>query len=178
MTNFVCGLRFTSLAIAFALSTSAALAQSGSTGGSIGNENKSLSGSRQDRSADPAPAAPKSKPTAEEPRSAPRQSKAGGGGGAGAGGGGGGGGGGNFDGAWSVTTAGCSGAGTIAIVISSGQIIGEGLSGRVSPNGSSTSFGRWGELTSNGTGRFSGRSGSGTYRRNDGCSGSWSASKQ
>lgn len=174
MTNFVRGLRFTSLAIALALATSPALAQSGSTGGSIGNENKSLSGSRQDRSADPAPVAPKSKPAAEEPRSAPRQSKAGGGGG----GAGGGGGGGNFDGAWSVTSIGCGGSSTMGIVISSGRIAGEGLSGSVGPSGAASSVWQGGGITSHGSGRFSGRSGSGSFRRTDGCSGTWSASKQ
>lgn len=167
MTKFVGRLRFILLAVAFALSTSPALAQSGSTGGSIGNENKSLSGTRQDRSADPAP---RSKPAADDqPRSAPRQSKAGGGAG---------GGGGNFDGAWSVTSIGCGGSSTMAFVITSGRIIGEGLSGSVSSSGSASSVWQGGGITSNGFGRFSGRSGSGGFRRSDGCSGTWSASKQ
>ena len=168
MTNFVRGLRFTSLAVAFVLSTSPALAQSGSTGGSIGNDNKSLSGSRQDRSAEPAPAAPRSKPAADDqPRSAPRQAKAGGGGG----------GGGNFDGAWSVTSVGCGGSSTMGFVITSGRIIGEGLSGSVGPSGAASSVWQGGGITSNASGRFSGRSGSGGFRRSDGCSGTWSASK-
>ena len=171
MTTVVYGLRVSSLAIAFALSTSLVLAQSGSTGGSIGNENKSLSGSRQDRSADPAPAAPKSKPAAEEqPRNSSRKVDRGGGGG--------GGGGGNFDGAWSVISVGCGGSSTMGFVISSGQISGEGLSGRVSPSGAASSVWSNGQITSNASGRFSGRSGSGGFRRTDGCSGTWSASKQ
>jgi len=174
MTNFARGLRFTSLALAFAFATCPALAQSGSTGGSIGNENKSLSGSRQDRSADPAPAAPKSKPAAEEPpRNSSRKVDRGGGGT-----GGGGSGGGNFDGAWSVTSVGCGGSSTMGIVITSGRIVGEGLSGSVGPSGAASSVWHGGGITSNGSGRFSGRSGSGSFRRTDGCSGTWSASKQ
>src|SRR5258708_19490911 len=65
------------------------LAQSGSAGGSIGNDEKSLSGSR---SVEPDRPARRSKPEADEPRrSTSRRS-------------GGGGGGGNFDGAWVVVS--------------------------------------------------------------------------
>src|SRR3954471_7073237 len=83
--------------LALALASSFAFAQSGSAGGSIGNDEKSLSGSRSDRSAEPAPSVRRSKP-AEEPRSSSRR-----------GGGGGGGGGGSFDGAWMVVSVGCGG---------------------------------------------------------------------
>src|ERR1700730_13643791 len=84
----------------------AAFAQSGSAGGSIGNDEKSLSGSR---SAEPERPARRSKPEAEEPRRSTSRR----------GGGGGGGGGGNFDGAWIVVSTGttCSGSSTTAVVV-------------------------------------------------------------
>src|ERR1700683_1803998 len=79
--------RLALLCVALTTGPGAAFAQSGSAGGSIGNDEKSLSGTR---SAEPERPARRSKPAAEEPRrSAPRRS-----------GGVGGGGGGNFDGAW------------------------------------------------------------------------------
>jgi hypothetical protein len=143
----------------------AALAQSGSAGGSIGNDEKSLSGSR---SAEPERPARRSKPEAEEPRrSGSRRS-------------GGGDGGGNFDGAWIVVSVGttCSGSSTTAVVVSSGKIIGEGLSGIVSPSGAASSVGNYGGITVTSSGHVSGRSGSGTFKRSDGCVGRWTSSKQ
>jgi len=138
-----------------------ALAQAGSGGGSIGNDEKSVSGSR---SAEPERPARRSKSDAEEPRrSAPRRS----------------GGGGNFDGAWVVNSVGAScGSSTSAIVVTSGKIIGEGLIGTVSSNGAARSVGNYGSITVISSGRFSGRSGSGTFRRSDGCVGTWAVSKQ
>lgn len=148
-----------------ALASASAFAQSGSTGGSIGNDEKSLSGSRTDRSAEPAPSARRSKPAADERRSSSRR--------------GGGGGGGSFDGAWAVTSVGCGGTSNGATVVTSGRVIGDGVSGTVSTNGSVHTFGQaGGGITYTGAGRLSGRSGSGTFRRSDGCSGSWTASKQ
>ncbi|UVO34158.1 hypothetical protein KUL72_21910 [Bradyrhizobium arachidis] len=147
-----------------------AFAQSGSAGGSIGNDEKSLSGSRQDsssgRSAEPAPSARRSKPGTDEQRSSARR-------------GGGSGGGGSFDGAWAVTSVGCGGTSSGATVVTSGRVIGQGVSGTVSANGSVHTFGQGdGGITYTGAGRLSGRSGSGTFRRSDGCSGTWTASKQ
>ncbi len=85
---------------------------------------------------------------------------------------------GNFDGAWTVTSTGCrSSYNQMVFVISSGRIVGEGLTGSVSPNGASSSVWSNGQITSNGSGHFSGRSGSGSFRRSDGCSGRWMASK-
>ncbi|TCU67369.1 hypothetical protein EDE08_11085 [Bradyrhizobium sp. R2.2-H] len=147
-----------------AIASSAAYAQSGSAGGSIGNDEKSLSGSRSERSAEPAPSARRSKP-AEEPRSSSRR-------------GGGGGGGGSFDGAWMVTSIGCGGSTTGAVVVTSGRVIGEGVSGTVSPSGSVSTRGQGQGVTFTGAGRLSGRSGSGTWRRSDGCGGTWTSAKQ
>ena len=159
--------KFALAALLLALAAPSALAQSGSAGGSIGNDEKSLSGSRSDRSAEPAPSERRSKPAADEQRSSPRR------------GGGGGGGGSSFDGAWAVTSVGCGGTTSGATVVTSGRVIAEGVSGTVSPNGSVHTFGHGeGGITYTGAGRLSGRSGSGTFRRSDGCSGTWTASKQ
>jgi hypothetical protein len=149
-----------------AIGLSDAFAQSGSTGGSIGNDEKSLSGSREaPRTVEPTKPARRSKPDAEEPRRGSRTS-------------GGAGGGGNFDGAWATVSVGCGGTANGAIVITSGRILGEGLSGHISPNGSATAAGAAGGVSWTSSGRFSSRSGSGSYRRSDGCVGTWTASKQ
>jgi hypothetical protein len=150
--------------LAVAIGPGAALAQSGSAGGSIGNDEKSLSGTR---SAEPERPARRSKPEAEEPRQSARRS-------------GGGGGGGNFDGAWVVVSVGttCSDSSTAAVVVSSGKVIGQGLSGTVSANGAARSVGNYGGITVISSGHVSGRSGSGTFKRSDGCTGRWTSSKQ
>jgi hypothetical protein len=143
-----------------------ASAQSGSAGGSIGNDEKSLSGSR---SAGPERPARPSKPEAEEPRRSTSRRGSGGGGA------------GSFDGAWIVNSVGitCSGSSTTAVVVTSGRIIGEGLTGTVSPSGAASSVGHYdGGLTVVSTGHVSGRGGSGTFKRSDGCIGKWSSSKQ
>jgi hypothetical protein len=60
-----------------------------------------------------------------------------------------------------------------------GQIIGEGLHGTVSPGGAASSVGHYdGGLTVVSSGHVSGRSGSGTFKRSDGCIGKWTSSKQ
>ncbi|WP_291867102.1 hypothetical protein [Bradyrhizobium sp.] len=157
-------------ALAVAVGAATALAQSGSAGGSIGDDEKSLSGSRQaPRSVEIEKPARRSKPEVDEPRRASRNSS---GGGRGSGGG-------NFDGAWVAHSVGAAcGASTERFVISSGRIVGELSSGQVSPNGSTTSGGSVAGLSWNSSGRFSGRSGSGTFVRSDGCAGRWTASKQ
>jgi hypothetical protein len=152
-------------AIAIAIGPAIAFAQSGSAGGSIGNDEKSVSGSRQTpRSVEPEKPVRRSKPEADEPRRASRKS--------------GGGGGGNFDGAWVAQSVGTPcGAATERFVISSGRLAGELSSGQVSSNGSTTSGGSASGVSWRSSGRFSGRSGSGTFSRSDGCSGRWTASK-
>ena len=149
--------------------TGAALAQSGSAGGSIGNDEKSLSGSREKpRTVDPSKPALRAKPESDEPRRASRRS-----------GGESGGGGGNFDGSWVAVAVGTPcGSSTERFVISGGRISGELSSGSVSPNGSTRSGGSVQGLSWNSTGRFSGRAGSGSFVRSDGCTGRWTASKQ
>jgi hypothetical protein len=161
-----------SFLVSAALPTTATLAQSGSAGGSIGNEEKSLSGSRQaPRTVEPSKPARRAKPEAEEPRRASRRS--------GGSGGGGGGGGGNFDGTWVAVASGTPcGSSTERFVISGGRISGELSTGSVSPNGATRSGGSVQGLSWNSTGRFAGRRGSGSFVRSDGCTGRWAASKQ
>ena len=157
-----------SLVIPFALS-SATLGQSGSTGGSIGNDEKSLSGSRENpRAVESSKPARHAKPESDEPRRASRRS-----------GGEGGGSGGNFDGSWvSVAVGTPCGSATERFVISGGRISGELSSGSVSPNGATRTGGSAQGLSWTSSGRFSGRTGSGSFVRSDGCTGRWTASKQ
>ena len=160
------GIGLLALAISAAMA-SAAMAQSGSAGGSIGNDEKSLSGSREAPRA--VESTRRSKSEADEPRRASRKS----------GGGGSGGGGGNFDGSWvSVAVGTPCGSATERFVISGGSLSGELSSGSVSPNGATRSRGSVQGLGWTSSGRFSGRSGSGSFVRSDGCSGRWTASKQ
>jgi len=156
------GMALFGVALALIVSPSAARAQSGSTGGSIGNDDKSLSGSR---SAEPERPARQSKSDAEEPRRSSSQR---------------GGGGNNFDGAWIVVSTGttCPGTSTTAVIVSSGKIIGEGLRGTISPSGAAQSVGHYNGVTVVSSGHASGRSGSGTFRGSDGCSGHWTSTKQ
>ncbi|MDO9560745.1 MAG: hypothetical protein Q7J60_03920 [Bradyrhizobium sp.] len=158
-------------AFAVAISPATALAQSGSAGGSIGNDEKSVSGTRQSpRAVEPEKPVRRSKPKSEEPSRASRKS-----GGSSSGGSSGG----NFDGAWVAHSVGTTcGAATERFVVTGGRIAGELSSGQISPNGSTRSGGSASGLSWNSTGRFSGRSGSGTFVRSDGCTGRWTASKQ
>jgi hypothetical protein len=165
--RFIFASLFASLIIA--IGPDLGLAQSGSAGGSIGNDDKSLSGSREaPRSVESDQPARRSKPEAEEPRHSAR--KSGGGGGAS-----------SFDGAWIAVGVGtnCQGSATVAGIISGGRVVGQGVSGGVSPNGAyhATSVGSDG-IVLTATGMLSGNHGSGTYRRSDGCVGRWTASKQ
>ena len=154
-----------SLLVSVAFAPHMAFAQSGSTGGSIGNDEKSLSGSRATpRTVETEKPARRSKPGAEEPRRAARKS--------------GGGGGGNFDGAWMVTSVGCGGTTTGAVLVTSGRIIAEGVSGTVSSSGGVRTVGNFSGVAVNSSGRLSGRSGSGSFSRSDGCGGAWTAAKQ
>jgi hypothetical protein len=155
------------LALSVSVASGGVLAQSGSIGGSLGNDEKSLSGSREPPPP-PEASARRSKSEAEEPRGAARK---GGGGGSGVN---------SFDGAWIVSSVGvtCSGTSSNAVVVTSGKIIGQSARGTVSPDGRV-----YGTSTGNGirvitVGRLSGRTGGGTFRQSDGCTGRWTAAKQ
>jgi hypothetical protein len=162
------GLRASGLAIGASalilLSPYPAAAQSGSVGGSIGKEDKSISGSQE-----PARSLPTqpSRPTSRA-KSSSRASSSGGGGGAG-----------SFDGMWTfvgVSSGDCGGSVTLAI--SSGKIIGQGVTGTVSPSGALNAVGAPGGVSGVSTGRLSGRTGSGSWQQSDGCSSRWTAMKQ
>ena len=136
----------------------------GSAGGSVGNDEKSLSGSRATPGAAEPSKPARSKPRAEEPSRTPRRS---------------GGGGGNLDGAWVLTSVGAPcGSSTDTVVITGSQMVGQYGTSQVGSNGSVSGIGSAGSLTWTMSGRFSGRSGSGTFRRSDGCAGSWTGSKR
>ena len=154
------------LLIALLCSSDFAAAQSGSAGGSIGNDEKSLSGSREPpRSKETENPGPRSKPEADESRPSARKD---------------GGGGNNFDGAWVVHSRGvtCQGTSSNAVVVTSGKIIGQTARGTVSPDGRVYATTADNGITVITTGRLSGRSGGGTFRQSDGCTGTWTASKQ
>lgn len=150
------------LGFALGLLIQPASAQSGSAGGSLGDGEKSLSGSRAPRSVESSSPARPRKPARDKPRAARS-----GGGGA------------SFDGAWAVVSVGrpCGGA-SEAIVISGGRFAGQYTSGTVAPSGQTSGAGSANGISWTSSGRFSVHSGSGTFRRSDGCVGAWTASKQ
>lgn len=153
-------------ALLLALGCNAALAQ-GSTGGSLGNDNKSLSGgSSRERSAPARRAKPE---RSEAPRRAARSGSGDGGGGVA-----------RFNGTWSVSSRGisCSDALTTTAVISNGRITSANDSGTISASGVSNTVGNYSGITVTATGRSSATAGSGTFQRSDGCHGRWTSRKQ
>lgn len=144
-------------ALALVLHPAPAMAQ-GSTGGSIGKQDKSISGD-QDGGVRSAP----------RERAAPKRSSGGGGGG-----------GGNFDGRWSSASAGrtCPETTTDVVTISGGQMTGTGFTGRVTSGGSVSGIWAGSGISATVSGRMSGNRGSGTFRRSDGCVGTWTLSRQ
>ena len=127
----------------------------GSMGGTIGKEDKSVSGTRGSESGQPE--------RGRKPKSAARRAPAREGGRVS-----------RFDGRWTFIAAGC-GAGTKRGVISGGAISSSGGSGQVSSGGSMrASFTVFGKATV-AVGRLSGVTGTGTYTRVDGCKGPWTA---
>jgi hypothetical protein len=83
-----------------------------------------------------------------------------------------------YDGRWKFTGAGCRGAGSVMAIIKNGQVIVRGGGGNVTPEGVIHTVGAGNGLTLTAEGRLSGDSGSGTYDRSDGCSGTWVGVKQ
>jgi hypothetical protein len=152
------------LATAFILYLHAApaLAQ-GSTGGSIGKQDKSISGDQDGGG---------SRSTSQErsPKSE-RSSKSRSGGG----------GGGNFDGTWASASFGrttCSDKTTAVVAISGGRMVSDGFTGTVSGSGAVRGVWAGSGLSATVTGRISGNSGSGTFRRSDGCEGGWTLTRR
>lgn len=145
-----------------------ALAQSGSVGGSIGKEDKLVSGSQAPARSVPA------QPAAPTPRAKSASRSNSGGGGSGGGGSGG-----SYDGVWTfvgVSSGNCSSSVTLSI--SGGRLIGEGVTGSVAANGAINAVGAANGVSGVSTGRLSRRTGSGTWQQSDGCSSRWTAQKQ
>lgn len=132
----------------------------GSAGGIVGKTGKSVSGSES--------AEPQRPVQRQKPASAARPARAHEGGGSVA----------AFDGTWTFVATGC-GAGMKQGVISGGRLrIGDG-GGTVSAAGAMRgSFTTVSGVRQVAVGRLSGATGAGTYSRPNGCSGSWTASKQ
>jgi hypothetical protein len=86
----------------------------------------------------------------------------------------------NFDGTWIVHSVGNScGTGSGSFVVSGNKIIGDGLSGSISPSGAAEMVGLNGSVSVSYSGNhFSARSASGNFKRADGCVGTWGATKQ
>ena len=132
------------------------MAQSGSMGGSIGIQEKSVSGDREPPKAAPAPSrqrsAPEPKRAAPKPAARPA----------------------NYDGVWLVNNVGCGGSAG-RVLVSGGRISGDGgVTGSVSANGTV----RTSTSVSVGWGRVSGNRGSGGFRTSDGCTGRWTSVRQ
>lgn len=131
----------------------------GSMGGSIGVQEKSVSGDREaPRAAPPrqrsAPEPKRAAPKAATPKPAGRPA--------------------NYDGAWLVNNIGCGGAAG-RVSVSGGRISGDGgVTGSVSANGTVNTR----TSVSVGWGRVSGSRGSGGFRTNDGCTGRWTSVRQ
>lgn len=139
------------LCAALAIGPAAALAQ-GSAGGSIGNDDKEITGPREPKRAQPEKSHQEEsrKPAAHGKEESRTRA--------------------NFDGRWSFVTTGCSGAGTIGASIRRGRFTTPISHGTISPEGAFHAVG-------GGRGHMESSNGSGTFRRSDGCSGSWHASK-
>jgi hypothetical protein len=127
----------------------------GSMGGSIGVQEKSVSGDREAPRAAPPPrqrTAPAPKRAAPKPAGRPP----------------------NYDGAWLVNNMGCGG-GAGRVWVSGGRISGDGgVTGSISANGTVSTR----TSVSVGWGRVSGNRGSGGFRTNDGCTGRWTSVRQ
>jgi hypothetical protein len=151
-----------------------ALSQS-AVGGSIGKQDKSISGGGDDgggsrstshsREREPS----RSERSSHSERSSRRERSGGGGGG-----------GGSFDGTWASASAGrtCSDRTSAVVAISGGNMVSDGFTGRVSGSGSVSGVWAGSGLSAKISGHMSGRSGSGTFTRSDGCVGTWTLSKQ
>jgi hypothetical protein len=167
------GAAFAAVAIC-CLQAGPALSQS-AVGGNIGKQDKSISGGGDEggssrstshsREREPS----RSERSSHSERSSKRER-----------GGGGGGGGGNFDGTWASASAGrtCSDRTSAVVAISGGNMVSDGFTGHVSGSGSVSGVWAGSGLSARISGHMSGRSGSGTFTRSDGCVGSWTLSKQ
>jgi hypothetical protein len=83
-----------------------------------------------------------------------------------------------FNGRWIFTSAGCTNTGSIGATIRHGRIIVKGGSGQVSADGTLHSVGAGGGMTLTAQGHLDNETGSGTFDRSDGCSGTWIGIRQ
>jgi hypothetical protein len=136
----------------------------GATGGSLGNDNKSLSGS----SSEPRATRP-ARRERSEPRAAPARRSSNDGGGSAT----------RFDGSWLITFTGrsavCAGKSATSTLKISGGRTGDG--GSINASGALQGVGSSGSVSAIMTGRLSGRSGGGSMQMSNGCNGRWTASK-
>ena len=137
----------------------------GATGGSLGNDNKSLSGS----SSEPREAKP-ARRERSEPRAAPARRNSGGDGGGSVA---------RFDGRWRISFTGqtkiCAGLTADSTLTFSGGRASDGST--VNSSGGFQGAANTGGVSAIMTGRLSGRSGGGSMRMSNGCSGRWTAVK-
>jgi hypothetical protein len=164
LAGFIARGTLASLVAAFALHLQLTPAGAqGSTGGSIGKQDKSVSGDQ-----DGGVRSRSEKPSRSE-RPASKRS------------GGGGGGGGNFDGTWASASQGrttCSDRTSDVVTISGGRMTGTGFTGRVTGSGSVSGVWAGSGISASVSGHMSGNRGSGSFRRSDGCVGTWTLSRQ
>ena len=78
---------------------------------------------------------------------------------------------------WVVNSVGC-GSTRGAVVVTSRRVIGEGVTGTISPGGAVRTTGNFNGIVVISSGHVSSRSGSGSFRQSNGCGGTWTASKQ
>jgi hypothetical protein len=131
----------------------------GSGGGSIGNDDKSISGTRN---IEPEHSSRRSTSEPETRRTPAR----GGGGGVS-----------RFDGAWMFVVVGC-GSGNVAGVIAGARLSVPNGGGSVSPSGALRAVAAANGVTTVASGHLSGAGGGGVFSRSDGCVGRWTAMKQ
>jgi len=147
-------LHWSLIVIALLLAPSGVLAQAGSTGGTVGVQEKSSSGG-QDRDVRPRPSKRASRSPATEGHAAA-----------------------GVDGTWPVSATGrCIPPWQLTFLISNGVISGSGTTGQVSRGGSARGQVVVLGLRFDFIGHFGGRQGSGTFTGADGCPGTWSATK-
>jgi hypothetical protein len=84
----------------------------------------------------------------------------------------------SFDGTWLFAGIGCHSSGVLPAIISHGKLIVPNGSGRVDPDGTINTIGYANGVTQTAVGRLLGNAGSGTFKRSNGCRGTWTAIKQ
>ena len=142
------------IVIALPLEPSGVFAQAGSTGGTVGVQEKSSSGG-QNREVSPRPSKRVSRAPATEGRAAA-----------------------GIDGTWPVSATGrCIPPWQLTFLISNGVISGSGATGQVSRGGAARGQVVVLGLRFDFIGHFGAREASGTFTGTDGCPGTWSATK-